>query len=84
MEQLVLTLIQNQMRLFVDAEQLIQQLNRQSSAKSKYEIYQMQIRTTEKQISRYTELKANLYQDYAEKLLTESDYMLESGIWEKN
>ncbi|MDY3232620.1 MAG: recombinase family protein [Clostridiaceae bacterium] len=78
LEQLVLTLIQNQMQLFVDAEQLIQQLNRQSSAKSKYEIYQMQIRTTEKQISRYTELKANLYQDYAEKLLTESDYMIAS------
>ena len=83
MEQLVLTLIQNQMQLFVDAEQLIQQLNRQSSAKSKYEIYQMQIRTTEKQISRYTELKANLYQDYAEKLLTESDYMLASQEYGK-
>lgn len=75
LEGIVYTLIKKQMEVFVEAQKLIQSLNRHSSGKSKYEIYLMQIKNTEKQISHYTELKANLYQDYSEGLLTEEDYV---------
>lgn len=75
MEGLVLTLIKNQMEVFVEAQKLIQSLNHHATGKGKYEIYLSQIKNTEKQIAHYTELKANLYQDYAEGLLTEEDYV---------
>lgn len=75
LENLVLTLIKRQMEIFVDAQQLLRSLNQHSSGQGKYEIYLSQIKNTEKQISHYTELKANLYQDYVEGLLTEEDYL---------
>ena len=54
---------------------MIRTLNRQSTGKGKYEIYQEQIRKTERQIAQYTERKAELYQDYAERLISEEDYV---------
>ena len=75
MEQLVFTLIKKQMQLYVDARQLVADLNRHASSRGKYEIYQEQIKNTEKQIGHYAQMKASLYQDYSEGLLTEADYI---------
>ncbi len=75
LDQMVLKVIQKQMELFLEAEQLVRNLNRRSLGKGKYEIYQSQIKATEKQIAHYVELKASLYQDYTEHVITEEDYL---------
>lgn len=75
MKQMVFTLIKKQMQLYVDARLLIVDLNRHASSRGKYEIYQEQIKNTEKQIAHYAQMKASLYQDYSEGLLTEADYI---------
>ena len=56
-------------------QQLVADLNRHASSRGKYEIYQEQIKNTEKQIGHYAQMKASLYQDYSEGLLTEADYI---------
>jgi len=75
LENMVLAVIQKQMQQYVEAKTLICTMNRQSSGKSRYGIYQEQIRKAEKQIAQYTERKAALYQDYAERLISEDDYI---------
>lgn len=74
-EQMILAVIQKQMKLFTEAEELVQTLNRSSRGKGKFQMYQNQIRETEKQIAHYGERKASLYQDYAEHIITEEDYL---------
>ena len=76
MEQMILAVIKKQMSLFVEAEQVIWRLNRSSMGKGKYAMYQSQIKGCEKQLAQYTEKKAALYQDYAERMISEEDYMI--------
>lgn len=76
MEQMILAVIKKQMSLFVEAEQVIWRLNRSSMGKGKYAMYQSQIKGCEKQLAQYTEKKAALYQDYAERMISEEDYMV--------
>lgn len=75
LENMVLTVIKKQMELYVEAKKLICGLNRQPGGKGKYEIYQEQIRKTRQQITHFTERKAALYQDYADGLISEEDYI---------
>lgn len=75
LESMILKIIQNQMRLFTDARELLISMNQQSVSKTKQEIYLEQIAGIKRQISDYIEKKAALYQDYAEGLLSEVDYL---------
>jgi DNA invertase Pin-like site-specific DNA recombinase len=75
LESLALKLIQSQMTLFMDARALIVSLNKRESSKTRYKVYQDQIRNTKKQIERYMELKAALYSDFAEAVISEADYV---------
>lgn len=74
LESLILTLIQNQMQLFTDAKELLHDLNGKKAAQEKYRIYQNQMKSIEKQIEHFTMRKAELYSDFTEHLLSESDY----------
>lgn len=74
LENMVLIVLKKQMQMYIEAKELIRTLNRQPVGKGKYEIYQEQIRKTERQIAQYTERKAELYRDYAEHLIGEEDY----------
>ena len=72
---MILTVIKKQMELYVEAKELICSLNKQPGGKGKYEIYQEQIRKTRQQITHFIERKAALYQDYADGLISEEDYV---------
>lgn len=74
-ESVALKLIQTQIQLFTDARALIAALNRKESSKTKYRIYQDQIHAVQKQIARYMELKASLYEDYTNSTITQEDYL---------
>lgn len=74
-EETALRLIQMQIRLFLDARNAILDLNQQRSGKTRYRIYQEQIRNTKGRIERFMELKAALYTDYTEGRLTEEEYL---------
>lgn len=74
-ESMVLKLIRMQIELFTDARNIITDLNKRESSKTRYRIYQDQIRNTKNQIERYLELKASLYADFSEGLISEDDYI---------
>lgn len=79
LEAVVLRLIQAQIKLFTDAQELLRSLNQRESSKSRYRIYQNQIRSVRKKIEGYKEMKAALYSEYADGDLAESDYLRRSG-----
>lgn len=67
--------VQKQVQLFTDACLLLKTLNRKEHGKTKSRIYAQQINEIKKQISRYTNLKASLYEDFAEGVISEADYV---------
>lgn len=75
LESLAFTLIQNQIKLFLDAQALITQLNKKETSKTRYHVYTEQTKNVQQQIERYMQLKASLYEDFAEGIITEDDYM---------
>ena len=74
-EDIALKLIRTQIKLFTDAREMIIALNRKESSKTKHRIYNDQIRNVKKQIERYMSLKASLYEDFANGVLSQSDYI---------
>lgn len=74
-EDIALKLIRMQIKLFTDAREMIIALNKKESSKTKYRIYSDQIRNVKKQIEKYMSLKASLYEDFANGVLSQSDYI---------
>lgn len=74
-EDVALKLILTQIKLFTDAREMIIALNKKESSKTKYRIYGDQIRTVKRQIEKYMSLKASLYEDFANGVLTQGDYL---------
>lgn len=74
-EDIALKLIRTQIKLFIDAREMIVALNKKESSKTKYRIYSDQIRSVKKQIDKYMSLKASLYEDFANGVLSQSDYI---------
>lgn len=74
-EDVALKLIRTQIKLFTDAREMIIALNKKESSKTKYRIYNDQIRNVKKQIEKYMSLKASLYEDFANGVLGQSDYI---------
>lgn len=74
-EDIALKLIRTQIKLFTDAREMIIDLNKKESSKTKHRIYSDQIRNVKKQIEKYMSLKASLYEDFANGVLSQSDYI---------
>lgn len=74
-EDIALKLIRTQIKLFTDAREMIIALNKRESSKTKHRIYSDQIRSVKKQIDKYMILKASLYEDFANGVLSQSDYI---------
>lgn len=74
-EDIALKLIRTQIKLFTDAREMIIALNKKESSKTKHRIYGDQIRNVKKQIEKYMSLKASLYEDFANGVLSQSDYI---------
>lgn len=75
LEDMVLSILKNQMKLYIEAKELIRNLNKGSQASKKYAIYQEQIRSMRQKCEQYSKRKAELYQDYAEGLITDKEYL---------
>lgn len=73
-----LRLIQSQIQLLTDAQETFRQLNQQPASKTRYRIYQDQIRDVRKQIERYMEQKAALYQKYVDLDISEQEFMVQA------
>lgn len=78
LEAVVLRLIQVQIKLFTDAQELIRTLNQKESSKSRFRIYQEQIRASKKKIEGYISMKAALYSEYANGHIGETEYLQRS------
>ena len=74
-EDIALKLIRMQIKLFTDAREMIIALNKKESSKTKHRIYSDQIRNVKKQIEKYMSLKASLYEDFANGVLSQGDYI---------
>ena len=74
-EDIAFKLIRTQIKLFTDAREMIIALNKKESSKTKHRIYSDQIRNVKKQIEKYMSLKASLYEDFANGVLSQSDYI---------
>lgn len=75
LESHVLRLIQAQIKLFVDAREMIRELNKKEGGKTKHRIFRQQLRSVQEQISRHIDLKASLYEDFKEGALSREDYL---------
>lgn len=75
LESMVHTLIRNQMALYLDAKGLIAELNKKNTSQARYKVYKEQIKNLQRQIDRYMELKASLYEGYAEGTISAEDYV---------
>ena len=74
-EDIALKLIRTQIKLSTDAREMIIALNKKESSKTKHRIYSDQVRNVKKQIEKYMSLKASLYEDFANGVLSQSDYI---------
>lgn len=75
LESAVLRLIQAQIKLFTDAQALIASMNSREVSKSRYKIYKDQINASRQKIEGYSQLKASLYQEYAEGKMPEDEFL---------
>lgn len=63
------------MKLFLDTKEVLQKLNRTSQAKQIKTDYKRQIADTKSRLERAQSMNSNLYNDYADGLLSERDYL---------
>ncbi len=63
------------MRLFLDTKEVLQRLNRTVQAKQIKTDYRRQITDTRNRLERAQSMNSNLYNDYADGLLNERDYL---------
>ena len=73
-ESLALRLIQTQIKTFSDAQRVIAALNSTPSSQTRYQIFETQISDAKRKIEKYNQLKASLYGDYVDGLLSHQDY----------
>lgn len=75
LEAVVLKLIRAQIQLFTDSRELCLSLNKREVNKTKYKIYCTHIRDIQSQIDKYVGLKASLYSDFVDGIITQDDYI---------
>lgn len=74
LESLVLTAVQNQIKLFLDAEALIGSAEEIPKQTHRVRVIDEQIESMESEISRYQEMKERLYEDYRDEIIDKDDY----------
>ena len=74
-----LRLIKVQGQLVTDAHAIVASLNQREKNKSRYRIFQEQIRSVMARIDLYGERKATLYRRFKEGILSEQEYIAEAN-----
>jgi len=81
----VLSVIRSHMKACLDGQQLIRKLNAKAEAAAKYDLFTKEISKVRREMQRTSSLKAGLYQDYTENLLTDAEYLkLNEDLTRKN
>lgn len=75
LEQAVEDALRMHMKLFLDTKEVLQSLNRTAQAKQIKTDYRRQITDTKNRLERAQSMNSNLYNDYADGLLSERDYL---------
>ena len=75
LEQAVENALRMHMKLFLDTKEVLQSLNRTAQAKQIKTDYKRQITDTKNKLERAQSMNSNLYNDYADGLLSERDYL---------
>lgn len=75
LEQAVENALRMHMKLFLDTKEVLQSLNRTAQAKQIKTDYRRQITDTKNKLERAQSMNSNLYNDYADGLLSERDYL---------
>jgi DNA invertase Pin-like site-specific DNA recombinase len=77
----VLRLIQSHMKVALDMEKLIQEMNSASRNQTQYLLLDKEVGKLRRELSRISKRKSDLYEDYSERLITEEEYMQFSRIY---
>jgi len=75
--------IKAQIEKAVDVAALVSRLNKEQSATDSRDVLSERIATAQRELNRQTGLKASLYESYADKLLTESEYIYSKQQYEQ-
>lgn len=75
LEDVVLKLIRAQIQLFTDSRELCLSLNKRESSKTKHRIFCAHIRDIKSQIEKCVGLKASLYSDFVDGVISQDDYI---------
>ena len=75
LEQAVENALRMHMKLFLDTKKVLQSLNKTAQAKQIKTDYRRQITDTKNRLERAQSMNSNLYNDYADGLLSERDYL---------
>ena len=65
--------------MFTDAQAIVASLNQREKNKSRYRIFQEQLRSVMARIDLYGERKATLYRSFKEGILSEQEYIAEAN-----
>ena len=77
----VLRLIQAHMKTVLDTEKMIREMNTASRNQTKYQLLDKEVGKLRRELSRISKRKADLYEDYTERLITEEEYLQFSRIY---
>jgi len=73
------------MKACLDSESLIRKLNARTESVLQYDLFTKEAAKVRREIHRTSSLKAGLYQDYADNLITDSEYLkLKEDLTRKN
>lgn len=75
LEDSILKIIKTQIALFLDATEVIKSLKKKELSKTRYNVYNDQIKKVKKEIEAYSKRKADLYEDYNNRLISRSEYI---------
>ncbi len=75
LEQAVENALRMHMKLFLDTKEVLQSLNKTAQARQIKTDYRRQITDTKNKLERAQSMNSNLYNDYADGLLSERDYL---------
>lgn len=81
----VLSVIRSHMKACLDSESLIRKLNARTESVLQYDLFTKEAAKVRREIQRTSSLKAGLYQDYNDRLITDSEYLkLKEDLTRKN
>ena len=77
----VLRLIQSHMKVVLDTEKMIREMNAASKNQTQYLLLDKEVGKLRRELSRISKRKSDLYEDYSERLITEEEYIQFSRIY---